>query len=219
MPSAKKTSIVFIFVAVAVIAAGIGLWLAHLIQATQTPGANQAMLRDGPFLRLPEPRPIAEFVLYDDTGEAFARADIEGQWTLVFLGFSSCPHICPDTLYQLTQAVEGIRETLAPERVPKILFIGVDPERDTPQALARYRERFGNAIEAVSGQDAQLRALALQLGVHYVVPEHEEGKWYSVDHSLSVLLLDPRAQWVGVLSAPHDGAAIAEALERFLADT
>jgi protein SCO1/2 len=218
MPSTYKTPIVLMFAAVAVIGAGVGLWFAHHIRATEKPVANQQMLRDGPLLRLPEPKPIADFELYDDAGGGFSRVDIEGRWTVVFFGFSSCPHICPDTLYQLTLAVDALRETLPPERVPGILFIGVDPERDTPEALNRYRARFENAIEAVSGEDAQLRALAMQLGVHYVVPEHEKNTWYNVDHSLSVLLLDPQAQWVGVLSAPHDGEAMSEALRRFIAD-
>ena len=219
MPSANRTPVLWLFALVAVIAAAVGLWLAHAIQSREAPAADQAALRDGPLLRLPQAKPIADFALYDDAGERFSLADIEGRWTLVFMGFSSCPHICPDTLHQLTLAVDELRETLAPERVPQILFIGVDPERDTPQALRQYRERFRDGILAVSGEDAQLRALAFQLGVHYVVPEHEAGKWYNVDHSLAVLLLDPQARWVGVLSAPHDGRAISEALQRFLAES
>jgi protein SCO1/2 len=134
----------------------------------------------------------------------------------VFFGFSSCPHICPNTLFLLTSVVDQLEKELPAESLPQVLFVSVDPERDTPEVLQQYRERFGGNIEAVSGADDQLRALAMDLGSHYVVPEHEPGEWYNVDHSISVHLLDPQARWVALLSPPHDAAAMAEVLERFL---
>ena len=204
---------------VALVASGLGLWLAYSLQTDAAAPANQALLRDGPLLRLPDPKPIADVALYDDQGEPFSLSALEGDWTLVFFGFTSCPHICPDTLYQLTEAKSRLEGELAPERVPRILFVGVDPGRDTPEALGQYRERFGGGIEAVSGEDPQLRALAMQVGVHYVVPDHEPGAWYNVDHTASVQLIDPQGRWAGVLSAPHDAEAIAAALARQLGES
>lgn len=217
MSSIASARILIVFAAVALVAAIGGLWLAHSMQSRADPIADQAVLRDGPFLRLPEPKPIADFALYDHAGNAFSRASLEGDWTLAFFGFSSCPHVCPDTLFQLTRVVERLESALPPDRVPEVLFIAVDPERDTPEALAQYRERFDGAIEAVSGPDPQLRALAMQLGVHYVVPEHEPGQWYNVDHSVGVMLLDPKVRWVGLFSAPHEPEAMARVLRRYLA--
>ncbi len=112
--------------------------------------------------------------------------------------------------------MDQLKPSLPASRLPKILFVGVDPERDTPQALNQYRDRFGGAIAAVSGTDEQLRALATQLAVHYAIYEHEPGTWYNVDHSLGVMLLDPQVRWVGLLSAPHEAEAMAAALGRFL---
>lgn len=212
----RKSTTLFVLLAVAVTAAAGGLWLAHSLADRGADIPDQAQLRDGPLLRLPEPKPIADFALYDDTGAAFSKASLEGEWTLMFFGFTSCPHICPDTLFLLTDVVERLEGTLPSDRVPRILFVGVDPERDTAEALARYRQRFDSQIEAVSGPDAQLRALAMQVGAHYVVPEHEPDAWYNVDHSISVQLLDPEGRWAGVLSAPHDSEAISDALTRLL---
>lgn len=211
-----KTSTLLAFAAVALIAAVVGLWLADATRNQAVPILDQAQLRDGPFLRLPEPKPIADFALYDHEGNPYARTSLQGSWTLAFFGFTSCPHICPDTLFKLTEVVDRLEGELPAARVPQVLLIGVDPERDTPEALARYCERFGNEILAVSGPHAQLRALAMQLGAHYVVPEHDPDQWYNVDHSLRVMLLDPQARWVGVFSAPHDTDAMAGALQRFL---
>ena len=209
------------FVIVALLAAGGGLWFAQATlnqSAPKAPAApvDQAELRDGPLLRLPQAKVLADFALYDHAGEPFNKASLDGQWTLVFFGFTSCPHICPSVLYKLNEASAALDEGL---EKPRVLLISVDPERDTPEVLARYRERFDGKIEAVSGPDAQLRALAMQLGAHYVIPEHEPDEWYNVDHSLNVMVLDADANWVGVYSAPHDIEAIAASLSRFLADS
>lgn len=211
-----STRIFLACAAIALAAAVGGLWLAHSMHVDNGAGANQAVLRDGPFLRLPEPKPIADFALYDHAGQPYSRASLEGSWTLAFFGFTSCPHICPDTLFKLTETVDLLEGELPAAAVPEVLLIGVDPARDTPEALARYRQRFDQEIQAVSGPDAQLRALALQLGAHFVVPEHEPDKWYNVDHSVGVLLLDPQARWIGIFSAPHDSQAMAGALRRYL---
>lgn len=216
MIKSGRASTLLAFAAVAMLAAAGGLWLASSTRDEVTPMADQAKLRDGPFLRLPEPKPIADFALYDHAGQPYSKASLEGSWTLAFFGFTSCPHICPDTLFKLTETVDLMEGELRTESVPQVLLIAVDPERDTPEALRRYRERFDQEIEAVSGPDAQLRALALQLGAHYVVPEHESGQWYNVDHSAGVMLLDPLARWVGLFSAPHDSQAMAGALRRYL---
>lgn len=218
MPGNAKIPIIIVFAVVALAAAAGGLWLARAIQSGDLGPVNQATLRDGPLLKLPEPKQLADFALYDAAGHAYSRAQLEGQWTLVFFGFTSCPHICPDTMFKLTQVAEHLGDALPPERVPQVLMIAVDPARDTPEALKQYEDRFDNAIAAVSGPDPQLRALAMQLGAHYVIPEHETGTWYNVDHSVGVMLLNPSAQWVGVFSAPHESRAMAGALQRFLGD-
>lgn len=209
----RKTSSIIPFALVALLAAAGGLWFAYATQGESAGPVNQAELRDGPLLRLPQPKPLADFALYDHSGDPFNKAALEGDWTLVFFGFASCPHICPDVLYKLTEAVSGLEEGMPR---PRVLLISVDPERDTPEVLAQYRERFDGKIEAVSGPDPQLRALAMQLGAHYVIPEHGPDEWYNVDHSMSVMVLDASANWVGVYSAPHDIAEISASLGRFL---
>ena len=221
MPSSNKFPVILLFAMVAVVAAAGGLWLAGATQsgaAPAKPGApvDQAQLRDGPFLRLPETKQLTDFELYGAGGEPFSRASLEGHYTLAFFGFTSCPHICPNTMFKLTEVAKSLENEVPEDKVPQVLLIAVDPGRDTPEALEEYEARFDHALRAVSGEDAQLRALTMQLGAHYVVPEHEPDAWYNVDHSLGVVLLDPQARWVGLFSAPHDAEAMAGALARYL---
>ena len=199
----QKITLSLVLLAVALTAATGGMWLAKNLRDGDAGIANQALLRDGPLLVLPEAKTLSEFTLYDHTGGEFNRNSLEGKWRLVFFGFASCPHICPDTLFRLKTVVDQLSESLSPEKLPAILFISVDPGRDTPAVLDEYRQRFDGGIEAVSGDDEQLRKLAMDLGAHYVIPAHEPGDWYNVDHSISVHVLNPDGEWVGLMSAPH----------------
>ncbi len=216
MDSGIKTSTVLAVVLVAALAAAGGFWLAQSTRNAAPDDQDQTMLQIGPLLGLPKPKPVDEFILYDHRGEEFRRDALEGNWTLVFFGFASCPHICPNTLFQLTAVVETLEDRLPRDRIPRVLFVSVDPARDSARALEEYRERFADKILAVSGTDDQLRSLALDLGAHYVIPDHEPGEWYNVDHSINVHLLDPEVQWAGVFSAPHEVEAMAGSLETFI---
>lgn len=203
-----------LFSVVAVLAAAAGLWLG-LRGSDRQAATVEAPQREGPLTVLPEPRPLADFALVDQHGRPFSRADLEGRWSLVFFGFASCPHICPDTLFQLQQAVAGLDPEVDGPR-PRVVFVSVDPERDTPRRLDEYARRFGPDLVAVTGEHPQLRALAVQLGIHYNIPDHEPGEWYNVDHTVSVPVLDPQARWAAVLGAPHEADGIRDALARRL---
>ena len=216
MSNNSKTATFVLVAAIALAAAAGGFWLAGKSRDSAGAIPNQALLRDGPLLALPEGKALSEFTLYDHTGAEFNNASLEGNWRLAFFGFASCPHICPDTLFKLRTVVDLLEESVDEDKLPGVLLISVDPERDTPEVLSEYRERFDNKIETISGEDEQLRKLAMDLGAHYVVPEHVPGEWYNVDHSVSVHVLDPDGNWEALLSAPHDPPAMAESLARYL---
>lgn len=216
MSIGKRISIIILILGIAVLASVGGFWAAQKLSTTDEAVPNQALLRDGPLLILPEQKELGEFVLYDHDGRDFNNESLTGEWRLVFFGFTSCPHICPSTLQLLRTVVNELASSLPAKDLPKVLLISVDPERDTPGKLNEYVARFGNDIEAVSGDDAQLRKVAMDFGAHYVIPDHEPGEWYNVDHSISVHVVDPEGRWVGLLSAPHDAEAMAAALGRFI---
>jgi protein SCO1/2 len=147
---------------------------------------------------LTQPRDIAPFALTDQDGRPFTEQQLRGHWTLLFAGFTHCPDVCPTTLALMGQ----LRRQLAagPERL-ELLFLSVDPERDTPARLKAYVEHFGAAIRGVTGPGAALDAFCASLGLAYVkVPGAGD---YTVDHSAALVLLDPQGRIAAYFQAPH----------------
>jgi len=158
---------------------------------------------------LPEAKVVADFVLYDETGGIFTLADFKGQWSVLFFGFTSCPDICPNTLYQLQQVRAQLAAELSEAQLPRFYLVSVDPDRDSPGKLAEYLAFFDPEFKGISGEDRQLRALTMQLGIAYHVADHDESDDdYAVDHSAGLVLLNPDAEMYGVFPAPHEAEHI-----------
>jgi protein SCO1/2 len=193
-----------VFVGVISAVAGISLW--NVMQ-------NAPRSSDSTLLVLPEPRVIADFALTDDSGSSFSLDDLRGQWSLVFFGFTHCPDVCPTALYELKQVHEklaGRNGGETPEH--RVLFVSVDPERDTPEKLHDYVSYFHPDFTGVTGPHEQLEPLTMQLGIAYRIEPHEDGVPYDVNHSASVQLINPRGQLHGVFPAPHDAGKMAREL-------
>ncbi|MGB5738017.1 MAG: SCO family protein [Woeseia sp.] len=155
---------------------------------------------------LPEPKPIAEFALFDDAGMKFDQAALLGRWTLLFFGFTNCPDVCPLTLQQLASVrAELLQRGQAP--VPDIVFISVDPERDSQATLAAYVAHFGEGIRGASAALPALQQFTSDLGIFF---RREPGppQSYQVSHSAAVLLVNPRGELHAILSAPQNTAAL-----------
>lgn len=135
------------------------------------------------------------FRLTDHRGRAVTEQDFRGRPMAVFFGFTSCPDVCPTTLGDMTLLIE----TLGPE-ADRIhwLFVSVDAERDTPEAMAQYLEAFDPRILGLSGSEAQIAEVARNFRVFYRrVPL--EGGAYTMDHSASVFLLDAAGRFAGTV--------------------
>ncbi len=154
-------------------------------------------------------RPLPAFSLARHDGETLEPADFRGHWSLLFFGYSNCPDICSPSMQQLTTALQTLGE--APVR---IVFISVDSERDTPEALTRYVSHFHPGTLGVTGDTEAIADFAEQLGVFYSKQKLATG--YLVDHSGSVWLVDPEAQLAGVFTPPLTPTAIAADLQKLM---
>lgn len=190
-----------IFVGVLSAVGGISLW--NVMHSPQQSSTATLMV-------LPEPRIIADFALVDDQGQPFSLENLRGQWSLMFFGFTNCPDVCPSALYDLNLVTEKLKE-LRGEKFPgtQVVFVSVDPERDTPEKLSEYLGYFNPHFIGVTGTQEQLAPLTMQLGIAYEIEEHVPGAdKYNVYHSVSFLLTDPDGKLYGVFPAPHDADRI-----------
>lgn len=186
---------------VAAFAAGLGLYLGGRALAPQA----QPTLAAG--LLYPAPREIPDFALARADGATLGRRDWQGRWTLVFFGYTTCPDVCPTTLATLKQAAVTWKGAGAGDTI-RVDFVSVDPQRDTPQQLARYVTFFDPDFVAATGSDEQLTNVGRALGLVYARTPLPDGT-YAVDHSASIVIVDPQGRVVGMFRPPLDAAKIA----------
>jgi protein SCO1/2 len=156
---------------------------------------------------LPEPRSLPDVRLTDDGGRSTSLRELEGEFTLLFFGFTNCPDVCPLTLGMLAQAKAEVAAR-APRFTPRVLFVSVDPNRDTPERIAAYLGGFDPEFTGATAPDDELAPLLAALGV--AVEKHVHGsESYNVVHNSAVYVLDPNADWIAVSTAPHDPQVLA----------
>ena len=192
------------------LAAGLGLWAAQRWLGDRPPAqpALQAVrLFD-------QPRELPPFSLRQSDGTPLVPGELKGHWTLVFLGFTHCPDVCPTTLAELAQAQKQW-EALPDATRPRVLFVSVDPDRDTPDRAGEYAHGFHRDTLAATGDVPSLEAFARSLSMVFMkvpAPAGAPADQYSVDHSASIAVLDPQARMAGVILPPLQPAAIARDL-------
>lgn len=164
----------------------------------------------------PEPPVIGPFSLLDSEGRAFTQDNLSGHWTLIFFGFTNCPDICPTTMNTLNRVYEQLNADEEFLEKLQVLFVSVDPERDEGETLRKYIDYFNPAFIGATANDAELHRLTRQFGVLFMKVELPGQSDYSMDHSASILLVDPQLRFVGVFSQPHDAAEIAGRLPRMV---
>lgn len=187
-------------------------WLAWRAPAAPPAEPFIEIARDAYVLAVPEP--IAPFRLLRHDGAPFDLDALRGKWSFVFFGFTHCPDLCPTTLADLAQVHRALSGQPGGAQDVQFVMVSVDPERDTPQVMRAYVPAFDPQFLGVTGDGAQIAAFSKPLGVVYAkVPGTTPGS-YVMDHSSSVLLLDPQGRFYGVFAAPHDPQTMALAFQR-----
>ena len=135
------------------------------------------------------------------------------KFLLVYLGYTHCADLCPGALLEMGDILRELGP-LADRMQP--VFISIDPERDTPELLARYIQSFDAPLMALTGTERALRDLARQLRFHYVRYTDPSLAGDSFDHSSSVFLIDPGRRLVGDFATELPAQEIASALRPLL---
>ena len=150
---------------------------------------------------LPAGNELPDFALLDHNGMAVDRTVFAGHWDVVFFGFTNCPDICPATMTVLGQAKREL-DARGEDPLPRIVLVSVDPERDTPEAMARYIGYFGEGNLGLTGDVEEIGKLSSALGIFFQKAGTEDGN-YGVDHSTVVLVIDPQGRLKALFSAPQ----------------
>ncbi|GLK78121.1 copper-binding protein [Methylopila jiangsuensis] len=179
---------------------GVGLWRLPAPEKTRT--VSVASQIGGPF-RLTSHR-----------GEAVAEADMRGKPYLLFFGFTHCPDVCPTTLAELSRRLEQLGPDAGKVRT---LFVTVDPERDTQEALAAYMTSFDPRIVALRGDQARTDEVVRSFKAAARKVPTKDGD-YTMDHNAIVYMMNADGTFVGSLD-PHEAEEIQlQKLRRLIAD-
>jgi protein SCO1 len=152
------------------------------------------------------------FALTTMNGESFEGKNLNGKPYAMFFGFTHCPDVCPTTMQEVADALDAVGE---PARDFTILFVTVDPARDTKELMKTYLGGFDRRILGLTGKQADIDALVKHNRI--VVERIGEGESYTFNHTASVLLFDRNGQLAGTFSPSDTPADRQKKLERLLA--
>ena len=199
-----------VVVAVALLAALVGLWWGADWYGHRRAGPIPVAAQLQAGTALPWPKPLAPFVMTDQDGREMTEAALRGKWTFAAIGYTTCPDICPMNMATFVALQQRIGAT-ARGPGPQFLLISVDPERDTPERFAQYVRHFHPDFLGATGSDDILKAVTRDLGALYArVNDPQSALGYTMDHSASIYLINPQGQLAAIFSAPHDPALIAQ---------
>lgn len=135
-----------------------------------------------------EPYPVAlEIALTRSDGSSFHLSEMRGKVVALFFGYTSCPDVCPVTLAELNQALQQLGSKADSVQV---LFVTVDPQRDTPEHVQEYVEHFNSDYIGLSGSETELAKTWDSYGVFREVVEGTSATGYLVHHTARVTLID-----------------------------
>jgi protein SCO1/2 len=177
---------------------------------TSPKSLSEEEMRGLGYYGFPQSREIKPFNLIDHNGSAVGVEDLTGQWRLMFFGFTFCPDICPTTMGVLNRAIQNL-----PIK-PQVIMVTVDPERDTPEAMARYVPSFNPDFIGYTGTFDDIVGLATNVNIAFgKVPGKEPGT-YTMDHAASIVVIDPNGRYAGFIKPPHQSTSISQIMSSLM---
>jgi protein SCO1/2 len=192
--------VAIVFAGVLVIAAGVLLALALRETPRGAAGTALASAIGG------------QFQLIDQNGKPFSDADLKGKWHLVFFGYTHCPDACPTALNEMSLALDrlGIKRDEV-----GVVFITVDPERDTPDVLKSYVQSFDAPIVALTGSPEAVAQAAKAYRVFYAKHPRADGD-YDMDHSAVIYVMNPEGRFTATFTPDSSADAIVQRLQKLI---
>jgi protein SCO1 len=151
------------------------------------------------------------FSLTSHEGKRVTDKDLSGKPFALFFGFTNCPDVCPTTLLELTNRMDELGRDADKLR---IVFVSVDPARDTPEFLKRYIANFDKRTLGLTGTEDEIAAVAKAYRAVYRRVESKDG--YTMDHTATVYLMDAKGQFVGTIAYQENTDTQRQKLKRLV---
>jgi protein SCO1/2 len=187
------SAVIFAMVICAALGMGVSYYVSNQTVRNNNPGIEG--------LLWPNPKQLKPFVSVDDNGNDFGLDQLLGKWSFLFFGYTHCPDVCPLTLAVFNQVLQQLKQDGKAGQA-QMIFVSVDPARDTPQRLKAFVKYFNKDIIGLGGTDAQIKNLTSQLGIFYRLGKKSPSGDYSVEHSAQIFLVDPKGRLVSIFSPP-----------------
>lgn len=161
---------------------------------------------------LENPRTVNDFSLIGSDGKVFTNASLQGHWTLVFFGFTSCGYVCPTTMAELGKMYR-ILQSKQVKNLPQVLMISIDPERDSIKKLNAYVTSFQPDFYGARGEEKAIKAMTREMGIAYEKVANKDGsdpQNYDVQHSGAIMLFNPQGELNAFFTSPHHADLLAK---------
>lgn len=157
------------------------------------------------------------FTLTNGQGQTVTDRTFAGRWRIMYFGYTFCPDVCPTDMANLAGGLRELAKTdAAKAKNISLVFVSVDPQRDTPPVVKQFAAAFGPQAIGLTGTQAQVDAIKKAYAVYSRKRDGSSPSAYLVDHSRGTYLMDPQGKPVALLPSEQSPAAVADALRKWV---
>ena len=174
--------------------------LAGLLLACSDNSSQRGQQFEQPYSQMlvyPKKNPITNFSLSQHDKTQFGPQNFQGRWNLLFMGYTHCPDVCPITLTEMHHVYAALPTEL--QKKFQVIFLSVDPKRDTLEHIAQYIDHFHQDFVGVTGEKEEIDKLVRALGGIYALNSEDE-QYYTVDHTARIFIISPEGERFGIVN-------------------
>lgn len=207
MPSKKNRITITVTSLLAFIGLVLGLFVSQQVHIHKGKHVDQF---HGTFLD--KPRAVQPFSLTGTDNRAFDNTSLQGHWTMVFFGFTSCGAICPTTMAELGKMYRLLEEK-GVKKLPQVVMVSVDPTRDSLDKLDNYVKAFNTNFSGARGDEETVKIMAQEMGIAYakiMLRDSEDKQNYDIEHTGTIMLFNPKGELSAFFTTPHQAPLLAK---------
>ncbi|OGV27660.1 MAG: hypothetical protein A3F18_07740 [Legionellales bacterium RIFCSPHIGHO2_12_FULL_37_14] len=156
-------------------------------------------------------REVSAFNLQGVDGRPFTQKDLQGKWTWLFFGFTSCPELCPTTMAKLAKSYQLLKQGKKVD-LPQVVMVSLDPKHDSLARLKYYVEAFHPNFYGATSTASVVKSLASEMGIAYAkikLPQGQSTNAYTIEHSGAIMVVNPKGELQAFFNPPFSAENLA----------